>query len=344
MGTREDPRLSRYHRQMLFAPFGEEGQRRLGAARVGLVGCGALGSVVAGHLVRAGVGYLRIVDRDFLELNNLQRQALFTEADVEQRTPKAVAAAEHLRRINGEVVVEPRVADINPFSIVSFAEGLDVLVDGTDNFLTRFLVNDYCVSRGVPWVYGGVIMAGGMTMTFTPGDGPCLRCVFPELPGPGSTPTCDTVGVLNTAVGVVASLEANEVFKLLVDPAARNRELLTVDVWDLSFESVRVARDPECPACGRHEFPFLEATREESAVTLCGRDAVQIVPRTDAALDLEGLGTRLRAVGEVRATPFLLEVDVEGKRLTVFPDGRAIVKGTDDVSAARVLYARYIGL
>ncbi|MHB0979708.1 MAG: ThiF family adenylyltransferase [Thermoleophilia bacterium] len=343
MGARADPRLSRYHRQMLFAPFGEEGQRRLGAARVGLVGCGALGSVIAGHLVRAGVGYLRIVDRDFLELNNLQRQSLFTEADVRDRTPKAVAAAEHLRRINGEVVVEPLVADVNPFSIVPFAEGLDLLVDGTDNFTTRFLVNDYCVSRGIPWVYGGVIMAGGMTMTFTPGDGPCLRCVFPDVPAPGSTPTCDTAGVLNTVVGVVASIEANEVFKLLVEPTARNRKLLTLDLWDLSFESVQVARDPECPACGRREFPFLEAREEESAVTLCGRDAVQIAPRTGAVLDLESLRVRLEAVATVRTNPFLLEVDVEGKTLTVFPDGRAIVKGTDDVSVARVLYARYIG-
>ncbi len=343
MGAGEDPRLSRYHRQMLFAPFGEEGQRRLGAARVGLVGCGALGSVIAGHLVRAGVGYLRIVDRDFLELNNLQRQALFTEADVRDRTPKAVAAAEHLRRINGEVVVEPLVADVNPFSIVPFAEDLDLLVDGTDNFTTRFLVNDYCVSRGIPWVYGGVIMASGMTMTFTPGDGPCLRCVFPDVPVPGSTPTCDTAGVLNTAVGVVASIQANEVFKLLVEPTARNRKLLTLDLWDLSFESVEVARDPECPACGRREFPFLEAREEESAVTLCGRDAVQIAPRPGAVLDLESLRVRLEAVGAVRTNPFLLEVDVEGKTLTVFPDGRAIVKGTDDVSVARVLYARYIG-
>lgn len=344
MGVEGDPRLSRYHRQMLFGPIGEAGQRRLGGARVGLVGCGALGSVIAGHLVRAGVGYLRIVDRDFLELNNLQRQALFTEADVRERVPKAVAAAEHLRRANSEVLVEPLVADVDPFSIIAFAEGLDLLVDGTDNFSTRFLVNDYCVSRGVPWVYGGVIMASGMTMTFTPGDGPCLRCVFPEMPPPGSAPTCDTVGVLNTAVGVVGSLEANEVLKLLVDPEVRNRRLLTIDLWDLSFEAVEIARDPECPACGRREFPFLEAGREETAVTLCGRDAVQISPPVGAALDLEVLRTRLEAVGEVRSNPFLVEVDVEGKTVTVFPDGRAIIKGTDDVSAARVLYSRYVGL
>lgn len=333
----------RYHRQMLFAPFAGEGQERLARARVGLVGCGALGSVIASHLVRAGVGHLRIVDRDFLELNNLQRQMLYTEADVRDRIPKAEAAARHLRDINSEVVVEALVADVNPFSIVGFAEGLDVLVDGTDNFSTRFLVNDYAVSRGIPWVYGGVIMASGMTMTLTPGDGPCLRCVFREIPPPGSTPTCDTVGVLNTAVAVVGSLEANEVFKLLVDPESRNRGLLTVDLWSLAFETVELRRDPDCPACGLRSFPFLEGAHEDSAVSLCGRDAVQIVPPSGTRVDLETLTQRLESVGSVRANAFLVEVDVEGKTLTVFPDGRAIIKGTSDIAAARVLYARYIG-
>jgi len=328
---------------MLFGPMGEEGQKRLSQARVGLVGCGALGSVIANHLVRAGVGFLRVVDRDFLELNNLQRQMLYTEFDVSRRIPKAVAAADHLREMNSEVVIEPVVADINPFSIVRFADGLDLVVDGTDNFSTRFLVNDLAVSQGLPWVYGGVIGASGMTMTIVPGEGPCLRCLFPDLPSPGSTPTCDTAGILNTVVAVVASLEANEVLKLLVDPEARNRGLLTVDLWDLRFETVPVVRDPECPACGRRSFPFLEADEESAATTLCGRGAIQIVPRTPAALDLESLRRRLSAVGEVRANPFLLDLEVEGTTLTVFPDGRAIIKGVDDPVKARVLYARYIG-
>ncbi|GAB4247396.1 MAG: molybdopterin-synthase adenylyltransferase MoeB [Thermoleophilia bacterium] len=335
--------MNRYSRQTLFAPIGEEGQRRLARARVGLVGCGALGSVIAGHLVRAGVGYLRIADRDYLELNNLQRQMLFTEADVARRLPKAVAAAEHLRAINSEVEVEPLVVDLNPFSVVDFADGLDLLVDGTDNFMARFLINDLAVSRSMPWVYGGVIGAAGMTLTVVPGQGPCLRCVFPDVPPPGSAPTCDTVGVLNTVVAVVGSLQANEVYKLLVDPEARNRDLLTVDLWDLRFETVQVARDPDCPACGRGEFPFLEAEEEYAATSLCGRNAVQVVPRPSTAVDLEALRARLAAVGEVRQNPFLVEVDVEGKTITVFPDGRAIIKGTDDLSAARVLYARYVG-
>ena len=335
--------VTRYSRQTLFAPIGEEGQRRLARARVGLVGCGALGSVIAGHLVRAGVGYLRIADRDYLELNNLQRQMLFTEADVARRLPKAVASAEHLRAINSEVEVEPLVVDLNPFSVVDFADGLDLLVDGTDNFMARFLINDLAVSRSMPWVYGGVIGAAGMTLTVVPGQGPCLRCVFPDVPPPGSAPTCDTVGVLNTVVAVVGSLQANEVYKLLVDPEARNRDLLTVDLWDLRFETVQVARDPDCPACGRGEFPFLEAEEEYAATSLCGRNAVQVVPRPSTAVDLEALRARLAAVGEVRQNPFLVEVDVEGKTITVFPDGRAIIKGTDDLSAARVLYARYVG-
>ncbi|HZK48596.1 MAG TPA: ThiF family adenylyltransferase [Thermoleophilia bacterium] len=343
MTSGEDPRFSRYQRQMLFAPFGAQGQEKLASARVGLVGCGALGSVIANHLVRAGVGYVRLVDRDFLELNNLQRQMLFTESDVRERIPKAEAAAGHLREINSDVTVDPVVADINPFSIVEFGDGLDLLVDGTDNFTTRFLINDYCVSRGIPWVYGGVIMASGMTMTLVPGEGHCLRCVFPELPPPGSAPTCDTVGVLNTAVAVVASLEANEVFKLILDPGSRNKGLLTVDLWNLAFETVEVKRDPECPACGRGLFPFLGGDHEESAVSLCGRDAVQIVPVSSRVLDLGALRSRLAGVGPVRANPFLVELDVEGKTITVFPDGRAIIKGTDDIAAARVLYARYVG-
>lgn len=333
----------RYSRQVLFKPVGVEGQARLSDARVGLVGCGALGSVISSHLVRAGVGFLRLVDRDFLELSNLQRQMLFTEADVAARLPKAVAAARHLAEMNSEVVVEPLVADLTPFAMVDFADGLDMLVDGTDNFATRFLINDLAVSRGLPWVYGGVVGASGMTMTIVPGDGPCLRCVFRDLPPPGAAPTCDTVGVLNTVVALVASLEANEILKLIVDPTRRNRGLLTVDLWDLTFETVDVVRDPECPACGQRRFPFLGAEHEYSAVALCGRDSVQVTPRVGVRLDLKSLAERLAAVGSVRLNAFLLEAVVEGNVITVFPDGRAIIKGTDDPVAAQVLYARFVG-
>ena len=240
----------RYSRQVLVSKIGREGQEKLAAARIGLVGCGALGSVVANHLVRGGVGYLRIADRDYPELHNLQRQMLFTEADVTSRMPKAEAAAAHLREINSSVVVDPQVLTIDGQTLPGFAAGLDILVDGTDNFETRFLINDHAVRNGTPWVYGGVVSTGGMTMTVVPEDGPCLRCLIRDLPPREQTPTADVAGVLSTIVAVIGSIEATEVFKLVVDPQARNRALLVVDIWDLVFERVEVARDLACVCCG----------------------------------------------------------------------------------------------
>ena len=243
-----DP-FHRYSRQILVQQVGREGQEKLAAARVGLVGCGALGSHISNHLVRAGVGYLRIADRDYPEVHNLQRQILFTEADVAAGIPKAEAAAAHLCAINSTVEVEPQVITIDEESLPGFADGLDLLVDGTDNFATRFLINDYAVRTGLPWVYGGVISTSGMTMTVVPGEGPCLRCLIPELPSREQTPTADVAGVLSTTVAVIASVEATEVIKLIVDPRARNRGLLIVDLWDLVFERLEVARDAECRCC-----------------------------------------------------------------------------------------------
>jgi molybdopterin/thiamine biosynthesis adenylyltransferase len=240
----------RYSRQILVPRIGREGQEKLAAARVGLVGCGALGSVIANHLVRAGVGYLRIADQDYPELHNLHRQVLFTEEDVARRIAKADAAAAHLRAVNSDVSVEPLKETITADNLPDFASGLDLLVDGTDNFPTRFALNDHAVDRGMPWVYGGVIGSSGMTMTVVPGDGPCLRCLIRDLPGPDQAPTADVAGVLNTVVAVIASVEATEVIKLLVDPQARNRHLLVVDVWDLTFEKLEVPRDPDCVCCG----------------------------------------------------------------------------------------------
>lgn len=235
---------------MLVPQIGRQGQERLTAARVGLVGCGALGSVVASHLVRSGVGFLRIADRDFPELHNLQRQMLFTEEDVHARTPKAEAAAAHLRKVNSMVDVEPWMLDIDDRTLPGFASGLDLLVDGTDNFATRFVMNDYSVHNNVPWVYGGVTATSGMTLTIVPGDGPCLRCFVSELPSPERTPTADVAGVLSMTVSVIASIEALEAVKLIVSPEDRNRGLLVVDLWDLDFERLEVARDEACPACG----------------------------------------------------------------------------------------------
>jgi molybdopterin-synthase adenylyltransferase len=245
-----DP-LFRYSRQMLVPCIGRAGQERLQQARVGLVGCGALGSAVATNLVRAGVGLLRLADRDYPEIHNLHRQMLYTEADVARRTPKAEAAAEHLREANSQVTIEPVVGTIDQETIAGFAEGLQVLVDGTDNFATRFAINDHAVKNGIPWVYGGVIGSSGMSMTIVPGDGPCLRCFVPSLPSKEMSPTADVAGVLNSIVALIGSVEASEVVKLIVDPAARNRHLLVADIWDLTFERLDVPRDPACPCCGR---------------------------------------------------------------------------------------------
>jgi molybdopterin/thiamine biosynthesis adenylyltransferase len=242
--------MFRYSRQMLVPYIGREGQGRLRSAKVGLVGCGALGSAIANNLVRAGVGLLRIADRDYPEIHNLHRQVLFTEQDVAGRVPKAQAAAAHLTEANSEVVVEPVVGTIDADTIGVFTDGLQILVDGTDNFQTRFVINDYAVRQKVPWVYGGVIGSGGMSMTVVPDDGPCLRCFVRDLPSREQSPTADVAGVLNTIVALIASVEANEVVKLVVDPEARNRHLLVADIWDLTFERLVVPRDPACPCCG----------------------------------------------------------------------------------------------
>jgi molybdopterin/thiamine biosynthesis adenylyltransferase len=245
-----EDRFFRYSRQMLVPYIGRAGQERLQTAKVGLIGCGALGSAIANNLVRAGVGLLRIADRDYPEIHNLHRQVLFTEQDVVRRVPKAEDAAAHLGEVNGDVVVEPLVGTIDADTIAGFADGLDVLVDGTDNFPTRFLINEHAIKHEIPWVYGGVIGSGGMSMTIFPGDGPCLRCFVRELPSREQSPTADVAGVLNTIVALIASVEANEVMKLVVEPEARSRHLFVADIWDLTFERLLVPRDPTCPCCG----------------------------------------------------------------------------------------------
>jgi len=242
--------FARYSRQMLVPQIGRKGQERLAAARVGVMGCGALGSVVASHLVRCGVGFVRLIDKDGPEIHNLHRQILYTERDVALGTPKVEAAAAFLQAANSEVVVEPVVEVISSETLPRLAADLDLVVDGTDNFPTRFAINEYAVSRGMPWVYGGVITTTGMCMTIVPGQGPCLRCLVRELPPPEQAPTAAVAGVLSTIVGVIGSIEANEAIKLIVDPAARSCVLVAVDVWDLVFERLEIPRDPTCPCCG----------------------------------------------------------------------------------------------
>jgi molybdopterin/thiamine biosynthesis adenylyltransferase len=341
------PDLSRYARQVIFPDLGEAGQRRLLDSTVLLVGCGATGTVIANHLARSGVGRLRIVDRDFIELNNLQRQLLFDEEDMAEGLPKAEAARRKLSRINSQIAVEGIVADVTPDNILELLDGADLAMDGADNFETRFLLNDACVQLGLPWIYSGVIASYGMTMTIRPGETACLRCLLGQLPAPGTAPTCDTAGVLAPSVAVVASIAAGEALKLLAGFGELNAgKLLNFDLWDNSLERFEVLRQPDCPACGQRDFEFLHAQSGTRTATLCGRNAVQISVPGRPAMDLASLAQRLRAAGEgeVVVNPYLLRATLGGLDVTLFPDGRAIIKGTQDESIARTIYARYIGV
>ncbi len=338
---------SRYDRQVRFSPFGIEGQQKLAAGRALVCGCGALGSVIAGTLVRAGVGFVRIVDRDFVELNNLQRQFLFDENDVASTIPKAVAAAEKLSRVNSSIEIEPVVADVTHTNIARLAFDVDVIVDGTDNFATRFLVNDFAVKHGKPWVYGGCIGAEGQSMTIIPHDTACLACLLPEPPPPGSTPTCDTAGILGPIIGVIGSLEANEAIKLLSGHAAAiSRSLTVVEMWDNRLRQIDVSKlreESDCRVCQHGEFHWLNGSRSGGPAVLCGRNAVQIAAPAGTTLSLDELAARLAGIGTVSRNPFLLRLTVDDYLLTIFPDGRTIVGGTDDVAVARSLHARYVG-
>jgi adenylyltransferase/sulfurtransferase len=342
------PELARYDRQMRYPPLGIEGQKRLSAATVLLCGCGALGSTLASTLVRAGIGRLRLVDRDFLETSNLQRQALFDEQDVADELPKAIAAAAKLRRINSQVVIEPIVADIDWRNIDSLAAGADLILDGTDNFETRYLINDLAVQRSIPWVFGGVIGAEGQTMTILPGDTACLRCMMPETPPPGSTPTCDTAGILGPIVGVIASIQALESIKILSgNRQAVSRSLTVIDLWDNRLRQIDLSKLPsavDCPACKQRQFPWLSGERSAHTAVLCGRNAVQLSPAGGGQpIDLDLLAAKLAGVGTVSRNRYLLRLSVGDYKLTLFPDGRAIVGGTDDVAQARTVLARYVG-
>jgi molybdopterin/thiamine biosynthesis adenylyltransferase len=360
--------LARYHRQMLLPGIGSDGQRRLLASTAVVLGCGALGTVVADRLARAGVGRLVVIDRDFIEMTNLQRQVLFDEQDVADAIPKAEAAKRKIRRINSQIEVTAVVDDVNHKNIERYADGAHVLVDGLDNFETRYLANDFAVARGVPYIYGGAIGTSGAAYAVLPhtpsGDAPweadssgaratpCLRCIFPESPPPGATPTCDTVGVLGPAAAIVANFEAAESLKVLLGRFDRVcPTLLHVDLWTNSLEQLKIAGaydSAECPCCKQRRFDYLEGRLGSGATTLCGRNAVQLTHRqSDVKLDLEQLAARLGAHGPVKANRFMVRADVtdNGRRyqLTLFEDGRAIVHGTGEVQVARGVYARYVG-
>ncbi len=335
----------RYSRQILFPGIGSEGQKKLLNSRVLIIGCGALGASHAEMLARAGVGKLRIVDRDFVEYTNLQRQTLFKEADAENRIPKAAAAKLRIAEINSEIDVESIVTDVNNSNIEALIEDCNLVLDGTDNFQVRYLINDACVKVGRTWIYGAAVSSYGTTMTIIPGKTPCLRCVFDEMPDAGSSPTCDTAGVIMPIISSISSIQVAEALKLLVgDTRSLHRSLIQIDVWQNEWRKIKLAApNPDCKTCGHRQFEFLDAEAQEFSAVLCGRDAVQIAPPNPTKIDLKALAEKLAPLGEVRVNEYLLRFSHNATELTVFTDGRAIIKGTDDISAARSLYAKYVG-
>jgi adenylyltransferase/sulfurtransferase len=336
---------ARYSRQLLFEGIGPEGQAALMRSRAVIVGCGALGSLQASLLVRAGVGTVRIIDRDFVEESNLQRQFLFDEQDALSLLPKAIAAEQKLRAANSLVTVEGVVEDLNADTAERLLSGFDVILDGTDNFDARYLVNDVAVKTATPWVYGACVGSYGLTFPILSGETACLRCVFEHAPPPGLSASCDTGGVLGSIVGVIASLQASEAIKIL---AGRRHEVVRkialFDLWENVNDVVDLPpRHAACPCCGERRFEYLDGALGSTTSTLCGRDSVQISRRDRPQLDLDELSRRLAALGAVQRTRFLLRADIDTFRLTVFGDGRAIIGGTSDPAVAKSVYARYVG-
>jgi molybdopterin-synthase adenylyltransferase len=332
----------RYSRQILFRGIGSAGQTKLAISRVAIVGCGGTGSALASLLARSGVGAIRIVDRDYVEASNLQRQSLFDETDASESLPKAIAAARKIAALNSGITVEPQVADLTPANIDSLLAGGQLILDGTDNFETRYLVNDFAVKNSLPWIYTAAVGSYGVTMNIVPGRTACLACMFPDPPR-GTFETCDTAGILNSAVNLAASIAATEALKFLVGAELELRDtLLSFDLW--RNETVEIAADkprPGCRVCGRHEFSHL-AGEGRPHITLCGRNSVQIHER-DRPIDLAELSNRLKLHGTVKHNDFVLKFWHDPYEMTLFADGRAIIKGTTDTAIARSLYARYVG-
>lgn len=335
----------RYSRQILFNGIGNDGQQRLLNSRALIIGCGALGSAQAESLARAGVGRLRIADRDFVEASNLQRQTMFTEHDASERMPKAVAAANHIREINREIEVEAEIADVNYSNIERLIKDCDVVLDGTDNFATRYLINDACVKHEINWIYGAAVGSYGVTMTIQPHQTPCLRCVFEEAPPAASAPTCDTAGVIMPIISVVAAVQVAEALKLLSGQnESLHRSLMQFDVWRNEWRKINPGPPaPDCPTCAVGNFETLEATSGDFAAVLCGRNAVQISPVQATQIDFEELANRLRATGDVKFNDYLLRFRTGDFEVTVFQDARSIIRGTSEIKTARSLYAKYIG-
>jgi adenylyltransferase/sulfurtransferase len=311
-----------------------------------LVGCGALGAAHAEMLARAGVGRLRIVDRDFVEYTNLQRQTLFKESDAAERMPKAAAAKARIAEINSDIEVEDIIADVNNSNVESFLEDVDVVIDGTDNFQVRYLVNDACVKHDKPWIYGAAVSSYGATMTVVPGRTPCLRCIFEEMPDAGSSPTCDTAGVIMPIILSIASIQVTEAIKLLIGRSDElHSSLMQIDIWQNDWRKIKLNGPvDDCRTCRGRQFEFLDADAREFSAVLCGRNAVQIAPPSQTSIDLKQFAEKLSVVGPVKQNEYLVRFNAGDHEVTVFKDARAIIKGTDDISAARSLYARYVGV
>lgn len=335
----------RYSRQILFNGIGEEGQRRLLESRVAIIGCGALGSAQAEALARAGVGKLRIIDRDFVEVSNLQRQTMFTERDASQRLPKAIAAANHIREINTDVQPQPEILDVNHTNVERLIQGCDVVLDGTDNFATRYLINDACVKHRISWIYGAAVGSYGVSMTVRPGLSACLRCVFEEAPPAASAPTCDTAGVIMPIINLVAAVQVTEALKILTGQVAQlHHSLMQFDVWRNQWRKINPGNpSPDCITCGLRRFETLEPATAEFAAVLCGRNAVQVSPARPTQVDFCALAERLQGAGEVKFNDYLLRFRAGAYELTIFQDARSIIRGTDEITTARSLYAKYIG-
>lgn len=340
--------MDRYSRQTLFKPLGKEGQKKLGRKSVIIVGCGALGSATANTLARAGVGHLKIIDRDFVDESNLQRQMLFDEDDIANNLPKAIAAQKKLKKINSTIEIDAVVSDLNFTNVDELLKGTDVVIDGLDNFETRFLINDFCIKKKISWIYGACVGSMGLSMNIVPDVTPCIRCVFETQPPHGSSPTCDTSGIIAPIANIIASIQTTEALKILTDNlGVLNKHLISIDVWKNKYTYINIenAKDAtDCPVCKNGKFEFLTAKTGSSTTTLCGRNAVQIRYNNVKNVNFNEIGKRLARIGKVEFNDFLMKFKIDGYDISLFNDGRAIILGTNDPVLAKKLYTKYIGM
>lgn len=334
----------RYSRQIIFEEIGEAGQKKLLESQVGIIGLGALGTVSANNLARAGVGNLRLIDRDYVELSNLQRQTLYDEDDVRNEKPKAVAAYEHLTKINSGITIEPIIADVNSSNIEGLIQGCDLILDCTDNFEIRFLLNEACDALKIPWIYCGALGSACMTMNIIPGKTPCFQCLSGNVHSSGNHPTCSTVGVLNMITGIASSIQSAEAIKILLNSEEVSKSLFFMDIWNNTAEYLETKPDPECPVCGRHHYTRLGKAPTSSATSLCGRNEIQVIPDREAIIDFESLADNLSSLGNVNYNKFMLKFSDGRIKIKLFKDGRAIIENAKDENQAKAIYTEYFGM